>query len=597
MSSLSEVAIFLIAAVSFVPLFRWLRLSSILGYVAAGLVIGPWGLGLISDVQRILQASEFGVVLLLFVIGLELQPSRLWVLRRAVFSVGSVQMLLCTALIALVAWWLGNGPIAAIVMGFGLALSSTALVLQLLAERDQLKSAHGRAAFGILLFQDLAVLPMLAVLPLATRDVQPLGVSLWALAKLALAIGGVITGGRLLLRPVLRLVARTRLTEVFTAATLLIVIGVALIVNAVGLSMSLGAFLAGVLLADSEYRHELEADIEPFKGLLLGLFFIAVGMSANLGLLVSEPGILLLLTLGFMLLKFVGIAVSGRLFRHTREASWRLGLSLAAGGEFAFVLFALAAKQKIFDAAMADLLVLAVTLSMVLGPLLLMFADQTFMRLFRRGDTRPFDAIDRNDKVLIAGFGRFGQIIGRVLRARHIPFTALDSNPGNIDFIRRFGSQAYYGDASRLDVLRAAGAEQASLFVLAIDDVEASVRTADLVLKSFPNLRILARARNRQHAFRLMELGVQNVVRETYASSLEIAQGVLESLGESAAASRAIIKRFREHDEATLQRQFSVREDDRKLIATTQEAARQLEKLFEADLAQSVDAGRERSLS
>lgn len=595
MSSLAEVAIFLLAAVIFVPLFRGLKLGSILGYVAAGLVIGPWGLGLISDVERILQASEFGVVLLLFVIGLELQPSRLWVLRRAVFGVGTAQMALCTLLIGLAAWGWGNSPLAAGVIGFGLALSSTALVLQVLAERNQLKSTHGRAAFGILLFQDLAVLPMLAVLPLATRDAQPLGVSLLAVGKLALIIGGVIVGGRLLLRPVLRLVARTKLTEVFTAATLLIVVGVALIVNAAGLSMSLGAFLAGVLLADSEFRHELEADIEPFKGLLLGLFFISVGMSANLGLLAREPGMLILLTLAFMILKFVGIAVTGRLFSHTREASWRLGLSLAAGGEFAFVLFALAAKQKIFEPEMADLLVLAVTLSMVLGPLLIASTDGALERLFNRGDSRPFDDIeDRGGKVLIAGFGRFGQIVGRVLRARRIPFTALDSNPGNIDFLRRFGSVVYYGDASRLDVLRAAGAADAAVFVLAVDDVEASVHTAEVVKTAFPHLRIYARARNRQHAFRLMELGIQDVIRETYASSLEMAQAVLESLGAPATASRATIRKFRQHDEATLERQFSVREDDQKLIATTTEAARQLEKLFEADASETAtdDQGR-----
>ncbi len=592
MTSLPQVAIFLLAAVIFVSLFRWLRLSSVLGYVAAGLAIGPWGLGLISDVESILQTSEFGVVLLLFVIGLELQPQRLWVLRRAVFGVGSAQIAVCTVLVGAAAWLLGTAPLGATVIGFGLALSSTALVLQVLAERNQLKSSHGRSAFGILLFQDLAVLPMLAILPLATRDAQPLGTSLLALGKLALAIGGVIAGGRYLLRPVLRAVAGTRQTEVFTAATLLIVVGVALIVNRVGLSMSLGAFLAGVLLADSEYRHELEADIEPFKGLLLGLFFIAVGMSANLGLLAREPGSLLLLTLGFMLLKLVAVAGVGLLLGQAKQSAWRLGLSLAAGGEFAFVLFALAAKQGVFDAEMADRLVLAVTISMMLGPLLMVGMDTLIQRFFTPADTRPFDDIeDRAGQVLIAGFGRFGQIVGRVLRGRRIPFTALDSNPGNIDFLRRFGSVVYYGDASRLDMLRAAGAEHARVFVLAIDDVEASVRTAELVMKHFPHLRLLARARSRQHAFRLMELGVREVVRETYASSLEMAADVLATLGESSSGARATVRRFRTHDEETLQRQFAVRGDDSKLIATTQEAARQLQSLFEAD-AQEAPAER-----
>ncbi|MGC3980365.1 MAG: monovalent cation:proton antiporter-2 (CPA2) family protein [Steroidobacteraceae bacterium] len=588
MSSLAQVAIFLGAAVLFVPLFRWLKLSSILGYVAAGLVIGPWGMGLISDVESILQASEFGVVMLLFVIGLELQPSRLWVLRRAVFAVGSAQVVLCALAIAGAAYWYGVNRLGAFVVGFGLALSSTALVLQVLAERGQLKSNHGRAAFGILLFQDLAVLPMLAMLPLATRSAQSLSSSLLALGKLLAVMAVVVIVGRVLLRPVLRLVARTKVTEVFTAATLLIVIGMALIVNAVGLSMSLGAFLAGVLLADSEFRHELEADIEPFKGLLLGLFFIAVGMSANLGLLFQEPGALLLITLVFMALKFVVIALIGKGSQQPRDSAWRLSLSLVAGGEFAFVLFTLAVKQSILDPEMGDLLILSVTLSMILGPLLLSAYDATLHRRFARGDERPFDDIEAQEgKVLIAGFGRFGQIVGRVLRARRMGFTALDSSPANINFIRRFGSHVYYGDASRLDMLRAAGAEHATVLVLAIDDVEASLRTAEIVHQHFPALKIFARARNRQHAFRLMELGVHEIIRETYASSLEMAEGVLEALGESARAARSTVRRFREHDEATLQKQFEVRDDDSKMLATVNESARQLEQLFEADAVDS----------
>lgn len=593
MISLAQIAIFLVAAVIFVPLFRWLRLSSILGYVAAGLAIGPWGLGLVSDVDAMLRISEFGVVLLLFVIGLELQPSRLWVLRRAVFGAGGAQMLAGTLLVGGAAYLVTGNALNAFVIGFGLALSSTALVLQVLAERGQLKLHHGRIAFGMLLFQDLAVMPMLAALPLATATKPGAEAAGLALLKLIAVVAVVVMGGRWLLRPVLRVVARTRVTEVFTAATLLIVIGVAWLVNLVGLSMSLGAFLAGVLLADSEFRHELEADIEPFKGLLLGLFFISVGMSANLGLFATEPLLIAGITLGFMTLKFIGIALVGRMAGAGRDAAWRLGWSMVAGGEFAFVLFGLAMRQSLISARTADLLILAVTISMVLGPLLLSVYDATLHRRFGRGDDRPFDTVEERDgRVLIAGFGRFGQIVGRVLRARRIPFTALDSSSANIDFIRRFGSQAYYGDASRLDVLRAAGAEKASVFVLAIDDMDASIRTAEIVQQHFPHLRLLVRARNRQHAFKLMAMNVHGILRETYASSLEMAEAVLESLGDSSTRARSTVRRFREADEATLERQFSVRDDEQKFLTTTQEATQQLEKLFDSDVPQEEPAVR-----
>jgi len=347
--------------------------------------------------------------------------------------------------------------------------------------------------------------------------------------------------------------------------------------------MSLGAFLAGVLLADSEFRHELEADIEPFKGLLLGLFFIAVGMSANLSLLVERPLTVAAVTLGFMALKVLGIRLIALLLRRPADTGWRVALSLMAGGEFAFVLFTLAVGQSLLEPAVGELLTLAVTLSMAVGPLLWTAFDAWHARQAEAG-ARPFDAIDAGAvPVIIAGFGRVGQIVGRLLRARRIAFTALDNNVGNIDFLRQFGNLVYYGDASRLDMLRAAGAEQASVFVLAIDDVEASLRTAALVQQHFPHLKLYARARNRQHAFRLMELGVTRIVRETFGSSLAMAEGVLESLGEPAPAARQAIKRFREHDEATLRRQYAMREDTNKLIATSREAARQIEQLFAAD--------------
>jgi monovalent cation:proton antiporter-2 (CPA2) family protein len=587
MISLAQTAVLLAAAVVAVSLFRLLNLSSILGYVAAGLVIGPWGLRLIHDIGNITKIAEFGVVLLLFIIGLELQPTRLWVMRRVVFGLGAAQVALCTVLLGAAAWLLGLQPVTAALVGFGLSLSSTPLVLQVLAERGQLRSQHGRSAFGILLFQDLAVLPVLAILPLISHTSSPTQTAdgaLWPiLLKLVAVMTVVIVGGRLLLRPALRIVARVRITEVFTAAALLTVIATALLANLAGLSMSLGAFLAGVLLADSEFRHELEADIEPFKGLLLGLFFIVVGMSANLGLLTSQPLRLLGLTAGLISIKLLAVTLLGRLTNHKGSSAWRLGFTLPAGGEFAFVLFTLATRQRILDNETADLLILAVTLSMMLGPLLLMAHDIVESRWLAK-PAEPFDDIDdRQPPVIIAGFGRFGQIVARILRLRRIAFTALDSNQTHVDFVRKFGNQVYYGDASRLDLLRAAGAETAKIFVLAIDDVDASIRTAQLVRSQFPKLKIFARARNRQHAFALMDAGVTHIIRETLLSSLDLASSVLQELGESQASARGVVRKFRQHDETTLAAQDAVKEDETKFRATTQESAQQLEKLFETD--------------
>ncbi|MBS0365751.1 MAG: cation:proton antiporter [Proteobacteria bacterium] len=585
MISLSQTTVLLAAAVIAVSLFRLLRLSSILGYLAAGLVIGPWGLNLIGNVEQIVQVSEFGIVLLLFIIGLELQPTRLWVMRRVVFGLGAAQVLLGTLLLGAVARALGAAPAAAVIIGFGLSLSSTPLVLQVLSERRQLKSPHGRAAFGILLFQDLAVLPALAVLPLLAPHATVHGSGPWwlSLLKLLLVMAVVVVGGRLLLRPALRLVARVKVTEVFTAAAFLTVIGTTWLVHLVGLSATLGAFLAGVLLADSEFRHEMEADLEPFKGLLLGLFFVGVGMSANLGLLHSRPLELLCLTLGFMAIKIAAVALLGSAARFDAGTRWKLAFALPAGGEFAFVLFTLAARERLLDATTADLLVLAVTLSMMLGPLLALARDQLALR-WRGGESRPYDTIDAHDiPVIIAGFGRFGQIVARVLRMKGLHFTALDSNQTHVDFVRRFGNRIYYGDASRLDLLRSAGADSARVLVLALDDTDASVRAAQLARESFPRLQVFARARNRQHAFALMDAGAHVIVRETLGSSLEMSEAVLLSLGQSPAAAREAVRRFRRHDEETLAAQYAVKEDEEKFLATSREAARQLEHLFDTD--------------
>jgi glutathione-regulated potassium-efflux system ancillary protein KefC/glutathione-regulated potassium-efflux system protein KefB len=579
----AQVAVFLAATVLAVPLFRRFRLSAVLGYLAAGVVVGPWCLGLFDDVDGILHFAEFGVVLLLFVIGLELQPSRLWVMRSAVFGAGAAQVAITTALLAGAARLLGQPWPAALVIGFALSLSSTALILQVLAERGELTTRHGRATFAILLFQDLAIMPVLVLLPLAA-GVANLDADLRSVAVPLAAVAAVVGAGRYLLRPVLRIVAGTGVQEAFTAAALLVVVATALLFEAVGLSMALGAFMAGVLLADSEYRHELEADIQPFKGLLLGLFFMAVGMTANLGVLLERPLAVLALTLAYLALKAGAGLLAALATRHGTRCSWRIGVALAGGGEFAFVLLALAAGQRIVGRETADLVVIVVTLSMALAPLLIAAADALARRLGPPAPAPAYDVVEPEEpRVIIAGFGRFGQIVARVLRARRIRFTALEASQAQVDFVRRFGNRLYYGDASRLDLLRAAGAGQARLLVIAVDDVEASVRIAEMARRHFPALRILARARNRQHAFRLMDAGVTEIWRETLASSLEVAEAALVALGAARDEAARQVRRFRVHDEEMLRAQAAVKDDEEKLIATAQASARQLESLFETD--------------
>jgi monovalent cation:proton antiporter-2 (CPA2) family protein len=584
MSLLAQIAIFLASAVIAIPIFRRFKLGSVLGYLTAGIIIGPASLGLIDSVETTQDIAQFGIVLLMFVIGLELQPSRLWVLRKSILGLGLAQVAATSIGVAAAAYFLlAQTWQAALVMGFALSMSSTALALQLLAERGQLNSQFGRASFSILLFQDVSVLPALALLPLlSVASAKSAGPGWWLVIKLIAVLGVVIIGGRYVLRPMLRIIAATRVAEAFTAAGLLIVLGTALLVSQVGLSLSLGAFLAGVLLADSEFRHELEADIEPFKGLLLGLFFISVGMSVNLGLVREKPFTIIGLTIGLMTLKVAVLWAIGRVSGLSPTASRGLAISLPSGGEFAFVLFGLAAGLGIMDSQNAQLLVLVVTASMIMSPVLLALYDVTFNP--NELDGRPYDTpVELYPKVIIAGFGRFGQIVGRILRAKQIAFTALEANQTQVDFLRRFGNQVFYGDASRLELLRAAHAENAEVFVIAIDDVDASVRTAEMIRKHFPHLKVFARARNRQHAFRLMDLDVRYIIRETYVSSLELSVQVLESLGMSKSKAVETVHQFRVHDDATMTKQFAVKDDEKKFQETTRESAEQLLHLFETD--------------
>jgi glutathione-regulated potassium-efflux system protein KefB len=589
MLGIREALLFLAVVVVAVPLFKRLGLGSVLGYLVAGVLIGPHGFGLVPDIEQVGHIAELGVVLLLFLIGLDLEPRRLWELRTRVFGVGGAQVALSGAVLALGALALGLSWQAALVAGLGLSLSSTAFTLQLLGERNQLATPMGQTGFGILLFQDLAVIPLLAVLPLLGSREGPMDTSWVPLVKAASAIVVIVLVGRTLLRPAFRLVASARSQEVFTASALLAAVGTAVLVSAVGLSPALGAFMAGVLLADSEYRHEMQADIEPFRGLLMGLFFTSVGMSVALELLLHGPLLIAGLVMGMTILKVLSIAALGRRVLGAWPAAWELGVLLGQGGEFAFVLFGLAVSYGILIGPLRDILVLVVSLSMALTPLLALAFDKVLAPRLRTRDDRPYDrAVERDTPVIIAGFGRFGQVVGRVLRARGIPFTAMDADPAQIDFLQRFGNKVFYGDASRLDLLRAAGADKAQVFVLAIDDVQASVHTAREVQEHFPHLAIFARARNRNHAYQLLELGITHVIRETFLSSLELSGDVLQELGFSYSEARGTLDRFREHDERMLQESFQYQRDEKKLIEIAERSRRELESLF------ARDAGEER---
>ncbi|MDX1431181.1 MAG: monovalent cation:proton antiporter-2 (CPA2) family protein [Gammaproteobacteria bacterium] len=579
---LAQVVIFLIAAVVAVPLARRFGLGAVLGYLLAGVIIGPSGLAVVAAVEDARHIAELGVVLLLFVIGLELNPRRLWALRRSILGAGLMQVLASAVLIGAACVLLGLGPGTGVVIGLTLALSSTAFALQVLAERRELTTRYGRTAFAVLLFQDLAVIPIVALLPLFGSGAGG-SVHIFDVGIAVLIVAAVVIGGHFLLRPLLRAVAAARAQDAFTAAALLVAVGTAWLMELAGLSMALGAFIAGMLLADSEYRHALEADIEPFKGLLLGLFFMAVGMGVDLGLLAARPLPIVGLALGLVALKCAVLYVIGRVQGLAHAGAVRLAISISQGGEFAFVILAVATAAEIVPAAVSAVLIMVVTLSMGSTPLLLAIADRL---LPKAGDTaREFDQPDEHNPVIIAGFGRFGQMVGRILRARHIGFTALDASSDHVDFVRRFGNKIYYGDASRLELLRAAGTQHARLFVLAIDDVEASLRTAELVRENFPDLPVYARARNRRHAYQLMNLGVRYILRETFLSSIELARNVLLGLGMAPREAERLVKTFRRHDEERLLSDHASHDDEARLMYLARQSALELEEMFEKDAA------------
>ena len=583
MSLLQESIVYLLAAIIMVPISRRLGLGSVLGYLAAGIVIGPFGAKLIQDPEHILHFAELGVVFLLFIVGLELQPSRLWVLRKMVFGLGTAQVILSAAAITAIAWLLGQPGDSALIIGLILALSSTAFVLQMLAEKKQLTTSHGRAAFSILLFQDLAAIPLIAILPMLGASAGG-GIDASQAGVMLLTIGGLIIAGRFLLRPVLQVAAGSKIPEIFTATALLVVIGAALIMQFAGMSMVLGAFIAGMMLADSEYRHQLEADLAAFKGLLLGLFFIAVGMSVNIGLLLESPARILIIVALLMLTKAVILVPIARKFGICdSRSSWSLAAAMSQGGEFAFVLFGIAARDRLLPAGLIDELILAVAVSMLLTPFAYLAAEH-FGNKMSVDDEPEYDEMEgSHNEVIIAGFGRVGQIVARLLRVADRPFTALEIDSSQVDVVRRYGNTVHYGDASRLDILRAAGAEHARIFVLAIDDIEASMRTAEAVVREFPHLKIIARARNRRHAYNLMDLGIEHIFRETLQSSLAMSETVLGSLGLSDADTKRLTSSFQERDERLLLEQHAIHHSEEQLIQSARDTAEELDSLLRDD--------------
>ncbi|MCW3474283.1 monovalent cation:proton antiporter-2 (CPA2) family protein [Limobrevibacterium gyesilva] len=589
---LEALVILLAAAAIAVPLSRRAGFGSVLGYLVAGVAIGPSGLRLVTDVDQITRVSELGVIMLLFLIGLEVRPARLWVMRRAVFGLGSAQVAATAAALAWIAH-LGGAPWAgAVVLGVGMAMSSTAIVLPMLGERALLATRAGRDGFAVLLFQDLAFIPLVALVPLLGGAAMPDQLPLLAVAKGAGAIAVILLGGRFLMGPAFRAIGGARTPEVFTTLALLIVAGSAALAGAAGLSPSLGAFMAGVLLSESEYRHELQADIEPFEGLLLGFFFVSVGMSAQVGLLAHQP-VAIVLGVAVLLVAKAAVAYAlARIARHDRVDAVRFALALPQGSEFSFVLFAAAIAVGALGRDQAEAATLVVALSMMATPLLFAASERLLIPPLRpRKDVRYDTIVTAPTPVIVCGFGRVGQIIGRILRMQGLPFTALEGDPAQLEVVRRFGSDVYFGDPTRPDLLRAAGADKAKLLVVAIDDMEAALRVVDTAQRNFPNLTIISRARNRRHVHLLLDRGITQVVRDTFYSSLKLSELVLRASGIPGKQAQRAVALFAEHDERNLIETHGFYRDEKQLIQSVQQAAEELSGLFEADQRREKEAG------
>ncbi|AVQ87500.1 MULTISPECIES: glutathione-regulated potassium-efflux system protein KefB [Plesiomonas] len=583
--SMHDVILFLSAAVIAVPLARKAGIGAVLGYLLAGMAIGPWGLRLINDVEAVLHFSELGVVLLLFIIGLELNPGKLWQMRRPIFGLGALQVLLTAGLLMGLLLLLGFSWQSALISGLGLAMSSTAMGLQLMREYGMTRNDGGQSGFAILLFQDMAVVPVLALIPMLAVGASD--TTDWSM--IAIRVGGVaalLLGGRYLLRPLFRMIANTGVREVFTAAALLVVLGTAFLMQAIGLSMALGTFLAGVLLAESEFRHELEIAIEPFKGLLLGLFFISVGMAVNLGILLTDPLWVALMVLVLVSVKAAVLFLVSILFRLRRTSRLQLSVVLSQGGEFAFVLFSAAAASRVIDSQQLALLLVSVSLSMMTTPLLMKLLDRWLAKALNTqtvSEEQPH-VEDDEPQVIIVGFGRFGQIVGRLLSANKVRITVLERDPNQVSFLRRYGYKVYYGDATQLELLRAAGAAQADSIVIAADDHEANMQIVHLCQEHFPQLQILARARGRVEAHALLSAGVTLFSRETFSSALELGKKALVTTGMHPHRAYRAQQYFKRLDMQMLrdlmpQHQAGVTE-----ISRVKEARRELDDIFEREM-------------
>ncbi|MGG6110480.1 glutathione-regulated potassium-efflux system protein KefB [Pantoea allii] len=576
--------IYLVAAVLIVPVAARLGIGAVLGYLLAGIAIGPWGLGFISDVDEILHFSELGVVFLMFIIGLELNPAKLWALRRSIFGIGAAQVIFSAAILGTLLWLTKFDWRAAVIGGIGLAMSSTAMALQLMRDKGMNRSESGQLGFSVLLFQDLAVIPALALIPLLAGNDSG-SIDWMKVGMKVLAFAGMLIGGRYLLRPIFRYIAASGVREVFTAASLLLVLGSALFMDALGLSMALGTFIAGILLAESEYRHELEVAIEPFKGLLLGLFFISVGMALNLGVLYTHIIAILLGVLVLVAVKILVLYVLGRIYGLRSSERQQFAGVLSQGGEFAFVLFSAASSAKLFSGDQLPLLLVTVTLSMMTTPLLMQVIDRLLARRFNEIDEdaeKPF-VEDDQPQVIVVGFGRFGQVVGRLLMANNKRITVLERDISAVSLMRKYGYKVYYGDATELELLRAAGAASAQSIVITCSNPEDAMTIVHLCQQHFPHLHIMARARGRVEAHELLQAGVTQFSRETFSSALELGRKTLMSLGMHPHQAHRAQQHFRRLDMRML-RELVPAQSDKAQISRVREARRELEDIFQREM-------------